>query len=318
MFSAMKISSALTLAMFLIPGFALSGILTPYEYQTAWEKKQVRVCWGNQEHQAATLIANKDYQLIEYTSTQKKWIQDIVSREFTLKETGIEFIGWEPCGSRVELSDVVLFRYEPISRENEDGLLIYTESGGSATIGQRGQITNSLNVTTGLITQHFARSTDSSLNVVLLNTKTENKVIDPENYIKMVALHEFGHTAGLRHQHIRFQEAKNDPNCKRVPHVKFQQEPTFSSTRFAGPYDYNSIMNYCWINVLMSNTGLKFRAKSTDDRVKLTDQTLYSVSPVNEKRDLYQVRIGLSKQDKQALKCMYAEFSETQRSECPH
>lgn len=289
-----------------------AAALSPFEPLTAWEKKQVRVCWGDQTHQSATVLVREKHDFLEFSANHKKWIKDIITREFT-KEIGLEFIGWENCGSAVESFDVVMFRTEPPTPDVEGA---YSERGGQATIGQRGQQSTSYSATTGLTTVSLTRSNFPNLNVVVLNTKTQGKAMDSENYIKMLALHEFGHTAGLRHQHIRIANVKEDENCKRVPDLKIHEEPVLSSTRFAGPYDHNSIMNYCWINVLTSRTGLNFKAKNLNHRVKLTDPSLYTVKPVNAKKQEYTIRVGLSTQDREALKCMYVYDSDTQKEKC--
>ncbi len=125
------------------------------------------------------------------------------------------------------------------------------------------------------------------------------------------ALHEFGHTAGLRHAHIKIKEVRAHPNCKRLSELKLKAEPVFSTTRFAGACDFNSIMNYCYINVLISRTGLNFHAKGPEHQIELTDPTLYTSTVVNEKKQYNRVSIGLSQLDKKGLECMYVFNTET-------
>ena len=278
-------------------------VMSPYEHKTAWVEKSIRVCWGDENHQSQTLAVNDKFDFIPYSAEQKKWIKDIITQEFKLDDVGIEFTGWENCPPKVE-SEVVLFRIEPQISEDTNGS--FSESGGRATIGRKGSIVSVLDATSVVARESYESSGYPHVNYVVLNTRAaDERRMDRANYVKTLALHEFGHTAGLRHAHVRLKEAKADPNCKRVPEIQLKEEPVFTSTRFAGGYDFNSIMNYCYINVLISKTGLSFRARGPEHQIKLTDQTLYTSTVVNEKKQDYRVRIGLSSQDKRALMCMY-------------
>lgn len=292
----------------------LMKVMSPYEPKTAWIEKSIRVCWGDEAHQNQTLAVNDKFDFIPYTTEQKKWIKDIITQEFKLNEVGIEFTGWENCSARVE-SEVVLFRIQPQIIEEADGS--FSETGGRATIGKKGNVVINFDATTKVARESYETSGHTHVNYVVINTRAaDEKRMDEAHYIKTLALHEFGHTAGLRHAHIRIKEAKADPNCKRVSELKLKAEPVFSTTRFAGAYDFNSIMNYCYINVLISRTGLNFRAKGPEHQIKLTDPTLYTSTVVNEKKQDYRVRIGLSQLDKKALKCMYIFNAETKEKNC--
>lgn len=282
--------------------------MTPYEINVAWDRTSIKVCWGDKAHQSQTLALRDKFELLPYTTEQKKWIQDIVTQEFQQNEIGLEFVGWQNCKTPVD-ADIVLFRIEP---DLPEGSGPHNETGGRATIGKRGQVVNVTDATTRSTKSSMESSTLPYLNYVVLNTRMqEDKKVSARDYLKLLALHEFGHSAGLRHAHIRLQEAKDDPNCKRLPDLKLKDEPTFSSTHFSGTYDHNSIMNYCFLNVLISRTGLNFRAKNQEQQIKLTDESLFTKTAINEKKQQYQVKIGLSRLDKSALRCLYKPESET-------
>jgi hypothetical protein len=225
-----------------------------------------------------------------------------VTREFTVASVGLEFVGWQNCPIKAD-SQIILLRTEPEIPEDAGG--VFAEKGGRATIGKKGNLTQVTDATTNISRTSYESSSQPYLNYMILNTRASNeKRMDEENYLKTIALHEFGHSAGLRHEHIRIADANADPNCKKMTAIQINEEPTFSSTRFASGYDHNSIMNYCFINVMISNTGLTIKTKNIDKEIKLTDPTLYT-SKVDGKKTIYNLRVGLSAGDKQALKCMY-------------
>ncbi len=309
--------SLLSAVILLASGLALADI--PVESHLAWSKKSVRVCFGDNQHRNATLAINDNSDFIEYTKDQKKWIKEIITQEYKVSEVGIEFVGWEDCDAKVLKSDVVILRTEPVAPEG-DGT--FNERGGRATIGERG---NSMSTTNGAnhTIHSFEKGDPNYLNFVILNTRASNeKKIGSENYIKITALHEFGHTAGLRHQHVKLKEAMADENCKRKKEIKLSQEDIFASTVFTGPYDNNSIMNYCYFNLLVDN-GLSFKEKSLDKTpMVLSDSTLFTTTvsdsgwPSRKPRVQVNIRLGFSALDKHALKCLYVFDEATKKDRC--
>jgi hypothetical protein len=288
--------------------------LAPFEPLTAWDKSQVKVCWGTEHHQNQTFAFNEKEEFINYTAEQKAWIKGIVTREFTVASVGIEFVGWQNCPDKAD-AQIVLLRAEPPIPE--DSATVFAEKGGRATIGMKGSQSNSFDASTNTARTTYESNTLPYLNYMILNTRGSNeKRMDQENYIKTIALHEFGHSAGLRHEHIRIADSKKDPNCKKMTAIKLNEEPAFESTRFAGPYDHNSIMNYCFINLLISNTGLTIKTKNIEKDIKLTDPTLFT-SRVDGKKTIYNVKVGLSAGDKQALKCMYVSGEDKAKCNLP-
>jgi hypothetical protein len=304
-------------AILLSSAFALADI--PVESRVAWSKKSIRVCFGNNQHRNATFAIHDNSDFVEYSKDQKKWIKEIITQEYKVSEVGIEFVGWQNCDAKVSNTDVVILRTEPQAPETEGS---YTERGGRATIGERGNsmsTTNASNVTI----HSYEKGDPNYLNFVILNTRMgSEKKIGAENYIKITALHEFGHTAGLRHQHVKLKEAMLDENCKRRKDLKLSQEDIFASTIFTGPYDSNSIMNYCYFNLLVDH-GLSFKEKSLSGTpMVLTDPTLYTTKSIDpawlskKPRVQIDVRIGFSALDKHALKCLYVFDEETKKDRC--
>jgi hypothetical protein len=309
--------SLLSAVLLFSSSLALADI--PVESHVAWSKRSVRVCFGNNEHRNATLAINDNSDFIEYTKDQKKWIKEIITQEYKLSEVGIEFIGWEDCDKTASKTDVVILRTEPQVPEGEG---MFLEKGGRATIGERGNAMSSISASN--VTVHsYEKGDPQYLNFVILNTRTaKEKRIGIENYIKITALHEFGHTGGLRHQHVNLKQALADENCKRTKDLKLSQEDIFSTTVFTGPYDNNSIMNYCYFNLLVDN-GLSFKEKSLDKTpMVLSDSTLFTTTasdsgwPSRKPRVQVNVRLGFSALDKHALKCLYVFDEATKKDRC--
>ena len=299
---------------------SLSKADTAIEPLVAWDKKEVRVCFGNETHQSRSWVTRQSYDFIEYSSEQKKWIKDIITKEYNLIDTGISFVCFENCTPSLENTDVILFRFEPTIPEGEGP---YNVKGGMATLGEKGDLRSVGSNNSSESKEEYYKADFPQLNVVILNTGGANeKKVDAASYIQMLALHEFGHTAGLRHQHIIMQAADKDPNCQNFKST-MKAEPIFESTIFTGAYDFNSVMNYCYLNKLTSESGLQFRAKNSETVIKMTDSTLYTTDPaknifgklIKDKLD-YSVRIGLSDMDKHALRCLYKNGEESKMRSC--
>ncbi len=286
----------------------------PYEPEVAWSKTSIRVCWGNDDHKFRTLLAREDFKITDYSEKEKTWVKEIITQEFKLQDVGIEFIGWEPCNERVTNADIVLLRFQENPSAQPSGE--YKIVKGKATIGERGTVTTVVDHLSATSFERFTKSILSKLPFVLLNAETKAGNLSQENYFKMVALHEFGHSAGLRHEHIRHEASMKDPNCKRTKSVIDSEETSYQGTLFSSPYDPNSIMNYCFMNVVSRVTGLRYQAKSLSSRLVLTDETLFIATPTQDEMLDITLRIGLSKNDKHALKCMYVYDEETREASC--
>ena len=307
------------ISLFLLLNCSLSIADTAIEPTVAWDKKEVRVCFGNETHQSRSWVSREAFDFIEYSNEQKKWIKDIITKEYNLKDTGISFVGFENCTPTLDNIDVILFRFEPAIPEGEGP---YNVKGGMATVGEKGDL-RTINSHNAEESKEEDKADFPQLNVVILKTGGANeKKVDPASYIQLLALHEFGHTAGLRHQHIIMKSAQRDPNCQNFK-TTMKSEPIFESTIFTGDYDFNSVMNYCYLNKLTSESGLQFRARTSESVIKMTDTTLYTTAPaknifgkiITDKED-YTVRIGLSDLDKHALRCLYKNDEESKVRSC--
>lgn len=275
-----------------------------------WNKSHVIVCWLDQNRIPTEQFS--DYQLekighleitlIQLSTSKKKMIQDFIQTEFDQSKTGISFTGWNSCNNTPKPDAILLVG---------EGFHFPDTPGGRASLGR------------GHFSQDFIRLDDDKLSFLYFNiTPTAiTPKLDIDDYLKNLSLHEFGHLAGLRHEHIR-DEAKRDPLC-RFTGITPGGERVYSQTRYYSKYDPVSIMNYCFNDFIEKKAGKVFYVSSKYDEklwaeyfdryifankqvdpALLNDDSIISQKLVNGVIEL-KVRIGLSKQDIHTLKCMY-------------
>lgn len=238
-----------------------------------WDRHEVRVCWGARGDDSRVSMHDRDEvrKLMDTAHTGsvpnklRNQIRDLVESQFTEASTGIHFTGFKFC-SASPASDLVLFLVEDSKNPIPMGV---------ADVGQSGMRGNG----GGFV---FKDRTGAAYAFVRMGTYSGMK-ISSEELARINVLHELGHIAGLRHEHVRVAEATQDPNCDGVA----LDEPVDLSSRYYGPYDPSSIMNYCMINRVAKKSG--FSAGET---------------------------IGLSKGDVRALKCLYVYTPEEKQTYC--
>lgn len=289
----------------------------PYEPNVAWTKRTIRTCFGGPEHQSLSLLDSVDRNVTRYTAKEKQIIKDFINKEFTQDSVGLNFSGWQDCNATASNGDLIVFKDE-ISLEGEGHIVM---RGGAASVGERGSVIHRWDEDTRQTYPEMAKSSTKLLPLVILNTTVASqKKVSSEEYLQLTAIHEFGHVAGLRHEHVRMEDAKKDPNCKKATNIPLKTDPLYSSTHFSGDYDANSVMNYCYFNSLLDVTGTKFRAKVISDELVLTDPSIYSTKEVKtmfgQIRTEVSIRIGLSHLDKEAIRCLYKYEGETKKNLC--
>ena len=284
------------------------------EPNVKWSKTQVSVCWGkyqdrlNGMQKFDTLPSNPGVYL-EYTAAEKATLMAMVNKEFTKAKTGLEFIGWKEC-SETKNPDVTFFKIN-------DPLVGYA---GRATIGESGFSVSE--VFQGKLKSTYKKMKATVRNFLILNTDAIGYPALPyEPDLRLVFLHEIGHTAGLRHEHIDPQAKKSlffpqsDKNCVTAG-INSSELPSSSTVQF-GVYDANSVMNYCYI-FLLEKIGLDYSVVSPAApgiQVNLVDPAVVTTTQSMGKKN-YKMRIGLSSCDQHALKCMYQFDAKTFLNKC--
>ncbi len=274
-----------------------------------WSPKNIRVCWADAQYpanswdepnpsfpgnhlNASQLWSLRSYKikknLLVLDPARKSQIQALIEREYTEERTGVHFTGWKTCQAGIDWDLVLLISSQPKSDIN-----------GGSVIG-RG-FKNS---------EGYVPSNQISQGYVYLNASSESKMVTNDEGILLTALHEFGHVAGLRHEHIRT-EALRDPICiKHKISSKTTSEKPSLSTKFYGPYDPTSIMNYCFSFLKRHQTGLKYTF-TQDAKIKpqlfthLLDETVINRSVDQAGNEVVVMNTALSKGDVHALRCLY-------------
>lgn len=296
------------------------NLVEPY---VVWSKKQVSVCYASSKDFTKTQLPDSAPELREaaitsFTAAQKTLIKTAVTGAYSSAATGIEFVGWEECSKKPE-SDAYLFH---ISDAEQPFL-------GIASIGEAGNygyVDVPLDQTGKNKSRVFGMFKDPSkkafvgINTALLSDKIALKVDDN---LKLTAIHEFGHLAGLRHEHadptmMVLNEKKipvsQDLNCQTVGfEVK---ELPFQTTFKTSVYDANSIMNYCFLYVVQAyGTQFGLKTEGVGKYFLFKDPSIITQIPIKDGMG-YKIKIGLSKGDLHALKCLYSYDKNTVKRTC--
>lgn|GEM_PF-5469558 len=241
-----------------------------FEPSARWDQNEIRVCWldSNEFKQNPDLLDETLYfdethltRIPEVTRA----IEAIVTREFTPKTTGIRFSGFGPCrisapGGRPE-SDAIL----AIEHVNSFDEIIE----GGSSIG-----VSVVDWLEGAIVPR--ERNDPGMPSLVLQIPPE-KIYSGAHLsyleaIQLTALHEFGHLAGLHHEHSAYrEEALRDPYCVNSPFgpdLTHKPDPALSlipqkyfDTLFdlkgalRSGYDSTSIMSYCHTRQIVANGG---------------------------------------------------------------
>lgn len=229
---------------------------------TIWKSTRPTVCWADQKNWVnSTVLELGDSflsakQISPFSSVQKALIKAAIESNYTQNSVGMSFEGWSDC-SITPKADIYLIHIDSPF-----------QGGGMASIGQNGE---------PVCDEEYANCVYHKMATkkkafVLLNTYPfpEHKVSE-EEALQIQAIHEFGHAAGLRHEHARVEDARKDPACQEIGYDLGDSEDK-STTRY-GPYDPSSMMSYCYlfkiVNKLGMPVGLKHLALSPIDQTTL-------------------------------------------------
>ncbi len=207
---------------------ARSGII---ESHTLWPASEVRICWAKiKNHNEAFLprfqkeiFSDSVLQTVrsDFTDEERKLVQNAVQREYTSDRTGIHFEGWN--------------EWSPVNRCDALVFGVFTEgsvTGGDATIGYRGDRNAEGFYATTLL--------GSGLPFVFLRLNHQDETAQ----LTTLALHEFGHLSGLRHE-IRPMVHGPEQRVVLPPLPACATEALGSSATRVTEFDNESIMNRC-------------------------------------------------------------------------
>ncbi len=164
-----------------------SGVVTP---ATKWQQSDIRVCWAS----AGLEFNNCGGELTKFRTNQvaaafanvgkiKKIIQSTIEKNYTIENVGIQFSGWHKCPKKdlEKQYDAVIMIRSSFDRVQNFGA-------GSSVGDCRIKRENGFS------------SIGFSVTVGARKWNSWNSGVDFETRIKLNALHEFGHLAGLNHE----------------------------------------------------------------------------------------------------------------------
>ncbi len=299
---------------------AHAGLDNLTESQVAWSKKQVSVCFAGFDLYPKAQLSDTIPKLTAasistFSEAQKSVLKLAITGAYKAETSGIEFTGWKDCSESPE-SDAYVFHVN----DNQQNFL------GIASIGEAGVLSyidapRLFQTSTRKIGYKKGKGKKA---YVAINTGFygEKEALTEDQHLSLTAIHEFGHLAGLRHEHadpavLVLNEEKvavsQDLNCKAVGFNS--AEGLLDSTEKVSVYDANSIMNYCFLYVIQGlglNFGLKMEGVG---HFLFEDPTIIASAPYQTGM-AYKIRIGLSQGDIHALRCMYSYDKATKEKIC--
>lgn len=334
--------SAPALLLALVPA-AQSAFFSVGEPQIVWSKKPatISVCWvpeltsttANFFAEATTITkaaSIPSHLLSPPSADEKAAVRALITREFSAKRTGISFTGWHDCRPKNEKAQVYLFSLS--ARDEFIETLINPAlppiPDGQGSLGQNGVREEYTDIHGVDGAGYRSKNTQKKSYVFLKRWEYSMTRVQPLERLLYNALHEFGHLAGLRHEHIR-PEAQDDPYCaltgtdlRTTEHLV----PRLTAETFS-TYDPYSIMNYCYLHLLEYETGFRFYSKTPeaslpfDSNAPVLDEGVVNHldpavglrTPVADGVHEIQLRIALSTRDQHTLKCLYGVYSPTQK-----
>jgi hypothetical protein len=266
-----------------------------------WKNKSIEICWGTPRFVAENSALMQEMQFSSFESKflikpkrkDIKEIRQIIESEYNKDNIGVEFVGWNKCRLReMNNNTLVLLTinneadYEGIANIGSSTINLQDPSGTLTRIGFSNLLNeekyhNSSELVFRPMTVSFVSVTaphvlKQSFQISLGHL---SRTLNFNNYLRFLALHEFGHTLGLMHEHIHpdSPQAESQTCSDLGDRINAHQ-----SSFYFSQYDHESIMNYCFSEensaFLARLIRLKFISKLPDreklETVKLMGQEL--------------------------------------------
>lgn len=201
-----------------------------------WKQNKLVVCFAQAEGEKRSFGGTYSVKARMWSENNKQKVKDWVNSEYSSERTGIHFTGWEDCLNEPQ-ADIPIFY-------SKQGIL-HSIMGGNKGLAYVGESS------AGLVPGY-----PSARGAVWLGSSGINKA---------VVIHEFGHSAGLHHEHAHVDSLSLQPNCKLNKSKRIEA----SEHTVVLPFDAEAVMSYC--NVL----GGKNKNNGLSDKEVLLLKSLY-------------------------------------------
>jgi hypothetical protein len=191
--------------------------------ENPWPQNEVTVCFAKEEKNERR-INNEFVKARSWKKQDKVKVMNWVNEEFRHDRTGIFFTGWHDCELSPNADIVLLYHKNKHIFSKSDGL-----HGVSGSFGPARKAVDGFHASRGIIS------------------------ISSTGMNKGTTVHEFGHAAGLLHEH-------QHPNAIPLKGCEWWVKPNLPNRTDDGfeirysAFDEHSIMSYCTLNVLQLNT----------------------------------------------------------------
>ena len=225
-----------------------AGIIEPH---VVWNKTELKTCFFSDNSQLvhtrlkdkANTKKNFGFSPKKLSKSKRKNVKEVILSEYSEARTGIHFTGFTDSEDMPN-PDVIVMRAS-------SNIIIFDTPGfnGRAVIGEDGY--------------YQVEYDDKGQYIVEADGSLHDGFFEKSGKAAFVALrttnagtivHEFGHVAGLRHEHIR-EEAAEDKNCESPFVVWPTKELIYDTAHMETNYDNRSIMNYCYLQSHKSDFG---------------------------------------------------------------
>ncbi|MBC7691033.1 MAG: hypothetical protein H7222_04640 [Methylotenera sp.] len=231
-----------------------------------WNKTAVSVCFATTSKDltdaaykapSTTSRFPAEISVKPFTELLRSSAKSAIMATYTSESTGIHFVGWKDCSPSGEpKADVVLF----IGPETSPGIATAGTIGDPAKDVDRnpsGHRQTSICINPLLFQstefpafERFSRALDAKLSAA-----DYVKAAGGESFWQKALVHEFGHVAGLYHEHNRSEAESGSVNT--APLFESQRKSLIQGTRTeslakvdqpvpTGAYDFQSAMSYEW------------------------------------------------------------------------
>jgi hypothetical protein len=177
-----------------------------------WNQNELVACFGKSAEERVNMGQYK-FIIKDWKEKDKEDMKRWINEEFTAERTGIHFTGWLDCEESPN-ADIIIF-YNKNSKIK------------SALFGGLQGIASNIGPATNIVPGYPLARSSVTMSKSGLNKGT--------------AVHEFGHVAGLAHEHIH-PDANVRTGCR-------DTKPMTMPGYVYEPFDAKSIMSYCSINL---------------------------------------------------------------------